>query len=442
MNTIAIDCGASFIKAAYISNDKIIKKIEKSAPRPVKNDEYMETNSIKKLVEIVRDVLNELLIVGEDTILTISNEMHGFILVDENGNPYTDYISWQKEYGNIEVKGKSAVEILANEEYGEDILKTGMPLRAGLLSCNLLFLKNIGILDKKEKLYFYTLGDYLLRSLSQGEVNMHTTNAAATGLFDLKTGNWNEKLLKICSRINVVFPKISDERITFVYGSNTIVAFPAIGDQQAALLGTGIDTENSLSFNLGTGAQISKLEKKIILSSLYQTIPFFKNYYLKTIPHIPSGRAINVYIRLIQDTLKTFGISYEIEKIWEVILNQVKISDKSAMVFDMSFFENSVTDFSTGSILNIGEYDLSFGNLFRGIFEQLTCNYLVIAKKIQPDKNKIEKIYFSGGVARKIDFITENIIAQYPENCEIFICEDETLKGLNEYGKMLIGAMA
>lgn len=138
-NTIAIDCGGSFIKAALFSADgEIIKK------RYEHRENSGTKNNISALVSAVQKIFDEFLRESANNVrLCISNEMHGFILADTDGTPVTDYISWQKEYGKIPMPGGSACEILSAPEYRADIINTGMPLRSNLPSANLLYLKKI-----------------------------------------------------------------------------------------------------------------------------------------------------------------------------------------------------------------------------------------------------------------------------------------------------------
>lgn len=436
MHTIAIDCGASFIKGAIIYEGKIIKQVHRQAPMVHCEDDIIIPQQIQTLLPIIRQMLTELVGSQTEVRLCISNEMHGFILAREDGTPYTDYISWQKEYGAIKQEGISAVDILSQPEYAEDIKYTGMALRAGLPSSNLLYLLRSGCISKMgERLYFYTLGDYILRILSGKQPMCHLTNAAATGLYDLRVKNWNVKLLDTVSENYVIFPSIGMEEMIFEFENSKIHALPAIGDQQAALLGAGLKDEQTLSFNLGTGAQVSTLVSKPLCGNQFQIRPYFWGMYLKTIPHLPSGRAVNVYIRFVKEVLSCFQIQAEDEKIWEVLLEE---EDKieGSMICDLSFFENPITDHVTGSISNIGEHSFTIGNLMSSIFKQMGQNFIWAADRIESNPANVDKVVFSGGVARKIKKIRDYIIMHYPKDIEVKVVSDETMMGLYYYGNM------
>ena len=433
MNIIAIDCGASFIKAAlFDAEGEIIKK----------RHEHRKNSGTRKdilaLASVVQEIFDEFLQeTNGDIRLCISNEMHGFLLAKSDGMPVTDYISWQKEYGKIPVPGGSACEILSAPEYREDIVKTGMPLRSNLPSVNLLYWKK-AVWEKKAKrfespVYFYTLGDYILRMISGIQPPCHLTNAAATGLVDLNLNDWNKKLVKIVSPDGIIFPKIDSAPIEFKKLEKKVVALPAIGDQQAALYGANLCKENQLSFNMGTGGQVSKIIPAPIFSDNYQVRPFFGGKYIKTVPHIPCGRALNVYFRFFDNLLKQFGITKTEEEIWRVLLQAEENSCECTISCDLSFFENPITLNIVGNIQNIAEYSFSVGNLMRAVFSQLANNFLTVAERLNDDSSSVEKIIFSGGVAGKIKSIRERISEKF--SCECEVAFDETLKGLFRYGK-------
>lgn len=426
MDFITIDCGASFVKAArFNKSGELVKRAVNQSP--------FGKNQIGSLTSLVGDIFSELLQESDNTVcLCISNEMHGFLLAKNDGTPITDYISWQKEYGRIPLQTGSACEILS--EYAQDVSNTGMPLRGGLPSVNLLYLRASGELDKiSGDVYFYTLGDYILRALSEKQTETHLTNAAATGLVDLRTNDWNKKLLKVAAPSQIVFPKIGTEPVEFKFSGKRIIAFPAIGDQQAALYGANLRNDDELSFNMGTGGQVSRIIHSPALSTDYQVRPFLDGKYIKTIPHLPCGRALNVYFRFFRDVLRTFDAGKNDSDIWKNLLDAEEKSSDCGIDCDLSFFENAASPNVAGSIKNISEYSLTVGGLMKAVLNRLAENFFVESKKLS-DSSDVQKILFSGGVARKIKSVRERIIDMCGvKNFEV--AADETLKGLFLYGR-------
>lgn len=439
MNIIAIDCGASFLKAALFCNGEIIREKSCKSPKVHGEENVFLPIQIEELVSRVKSVLFDLSDGLAEVVVCLSNEMHGFILAHEDGTPFTDYISWQKEFGNNIVDGISSKTILEKEEYAEQILRSGMPVRAGLPSSNLLFLNRSHAFEKVSKsLFFYTLGDYIIRRITGDQPICHITNAAATGLFDLLNNKWNESLIRIVCDEKIIFPKIGTEFVEAKIDKCTYRFLPAIGDQQAALYGAGVVEENELSFNLGTGAQVSRITSELNLSERYQTRPYMEGKFIRTIPHLPSGRAMNVYVRFIQDVLSEFQFQVDEAIIWDKIIKSANKCEYSSLVCDLSFFDNPINDKLNGSIHDISEYGLNTGALFKGIFNAMIENFLWASSIIQPQRDLIKKIVFSGGVAKKIDYIRERI-ADYYCDAQLEVAPDkETLYGLQYYAQNMM----
>lgn len=428
MDVIAIDCGTSFVKGAYYLCDKMVTTVRKAVPY-IKEFDILKPQYIKEIYQVVVEIIDELE-QGRPFCLCISNEMHGFVLTDEVGNPYTDYISWKREFGELIIDGNSAVKFLSSQEYQIEIKKTGMPLRNGLPSVNLLYLSLRG--DVHEKSRFYTLGDYILNKITNKDVGIHITNAAATGLFDLDKKCWNSELLNLTCGSKITFPEIREASIPFHYKGKDCIAIQAVGDQQIALLGAGIKRTEQLSFNIGTGAQVSSIIMNPDFGMHYQIRPYFNNLYLKTVPHIPAGRALDVYFRFAESVLKVLDISYTTEELWKVLLSQ-KIEGENSLHCDMSFFDNVITNYSTGSISGINEENLSISNIFASAYETISQNCIKATQLLNLENSEIKELVFTGGVASRTARIREKIKAMFPNVFNVRVVENETLTGLKNY---------
>ncbi|MBR1572316.1 MAG: hypothetical protein IJ655_06210 [Lachnospiraceae bacterium] len=438
MNTITIDCGASFLKGAIFEDNCLIKTVIGSSPIVHKNEPITDTIQIDELVRNVEAMIIELSDGLDGFKLCMSNEMHGFLLSDEKYNPLTDYISWQKEYGNIMVDGATSKEYFCNNTSEDARLKTGMPVRAGLPSCNLTYLVRNGIIGESiNVIKFWTLGDYVLSRIFKCDMKCHLSNAAATGLLDLTTGKWNDELINVAGLRNIVFPEIGDSSIMVNWNQKDVIVCPAIGDQQAALLGSDFVRANDLSYNLGTGSQVSVITDTLELSNDYQIRPYFDGKYIKTVPHIPSGRALNVYIRFIENILLEFGCDVDSDEIWKVVIANASECQHSNLKIDMSFFENPLSEKNVGSIDNIGEYDLTLSSLMAGVFESMSDNYIRALFKIGVAEISFNRVIFSGGVARKNRLLRELILGKMNYDGIVLVAENETMLGLKKYGELI-----
>lgn len=441
MDIIAVDCGASLIKGAVIESvsGKIVE--ERSIKTPQQIDKTI--NHLDATLAVVMSLIKDLSYNMETFCLCIANEMHGFVVADEEGTPFVDYVSWQNE-SSLEAYQESVgsyLDYVKKVLPEEEVLKTGMPLRAGLPSVNLFYYREKKLIPDNQRVYFYTLGDYLIRKISGQQPFIHPTNAAGTGIFDIERNCWNEIIIKKLKLEFIIFPEAGNENnIIECYNmGKNICILPAIGDQQAALFGAGLQKEGELSVNFGTGAQLSVITSKFGLSGGYETRPYFQNLYLHTIPYIPSGRAINVFYRFVKDILNKFTEgTIDEEKIWHDITESASMQSENDLHVDLSFYDNAASDKVRGSIYNISEENLLFDNLFHSIYRQITENILVLSQRLIAG-NSCEKIIFTGGVVTKNRYLQENIAEalHVPLHDVIF---NETFKGLRRYSLLAMDA--
>lgn len=430
MSIIAIDCGASFIKGSKFKGEDIVKSVVEKTPAD-NNPEKMELS-----VEIIKKIIRELSDDENEIHLGFSNEMHGFVLTDKNGKAVTKYMSWQNECASEKYENDTTyIDKLRSILDEKDIIYTGMPLKLGLPSVNLFYVIHNGELIENETYYFYTLGDYYIRVLTGVDPYIHETNAAGTGLYNVVGHCWNDNVINaICEggKYNIIFPEVYEHQkaLNACVGGQRMSVYPALGDQQAALLGAGVDKEYDVSFNFGTGAQISIVKREIELSNNYQIRPYFNGLYLKTVPHIPSGRALNVYFKFVKGILNDY-VDASDNDIWDYINKQTKNNKKKHMTIDMSFFTNAVSNRTTGEIGEIAENDFTIGNLFDSVYEQMANNIENIC--IRLGIHTFERLMISGGILIKNEILRDYVLARFSNPYELVLAENETAKGIFKF---------
>lgn len=437
MNIIAIDCGASFTKFALFE-DELLKEISRvPTPKSDSDEDVFDTSAIESLIEIIQSHINTMIKGIRECTICIDNEMHGFILASSDGKPYTGYISWQKELMPSSIIMQLIREAFGNKKAERIIRKTGMPLRSGLPSTSLRWLYEENHLEVDEDLYFYTLGDYIIRRISGQNPICHPTNAAATGLYDLESGDWNKEYISLITGGNdIAFPKIGNGIIEYSINEKCKVKIlSAIGDQQAALLGSGFRRDTDLSFNMGTGAQVSRIIYDVGDYGDYQIRPYFCHSYIKTIPHVPSGRAVNVMFRFISDILGKANCECDDEFVWDMMHDALSLESThdANIQCDLSFFENAITNNTRGSISNIGEYDLGFESLMNSVFKQLIDNFLHVAKKVNAGMEDYSRVIMSGGMALKWEVLRQGIMEGLDTEAELLLSEHDALYGCMRY---------
>jgi xylulokinase len=87
----------------------------------------------------------------------------------------------------------------------------------------------------------------------------HITDAAASGMFNLKVGLWSEQITDLVGGGRLLLPRVSSvPDVIGLHRNSGAAVLTAVGDQQAALLGAGIG-EGVTAFNIATGGQVARL---------------------------------------------------------------------------------------------------------------------------------------------------------------------------------------
>ena len=87
-------------------------------------------------------------------------------------------------------------------------------------------------------------------------------------------------------------------------------------------------------------------------------------------------------------------------------------------------------------IKNIGEYDLTFGNLLHAVLKQMADNFSEAGDRLCRKRTDISKLIFSGGIARRITSVSQMLIERYDRDIQCVIARDETMTGLYQYGNL------
>uniref|UniRef100_A0A0N4ZB59 Glycerol kinase n=1 Tax=Parastrongyloides trichosuri TaxID=131310 RepID=A0A0N4ZB59_PARTI len=159
--------------------------------------------------------------------------------------------------------------------------------------------KEIEVLRKEGLLGFGFLDTWIIAKLTGGnKIVTDPSGCSTTGLFDPYVQSWGTFMLKIISFPGEILPNITSsagEIIGFTNESFFGVELPIcsiMGDQQAALIGSGCFSEGDVKISLGTGSFINVNTGKNIFASLYGLYPVcaykIKNNYCFAVEGVSS----------------------------------------------------------------------------------------------------------------------------------------------------------
>ena len=181
----------------------------------------------------------------------ITNQRETTVVWDrESGEPIHHAIVWQDR------RTAAACDRLKARGLAPMIKrKTGLVVDAYFSGTKLAWLlKNV---RKTGRLAFGTIDTWLVWNLTGGRVHVtDPSNASRTMLFNLKTGDWDDELLKLFGVPRSVLPEVRSS--SEVYGHTTLFggSIPIAGiagDQQAALFGQACTQPGMVKNTYGTG---------------------------------------------------------------------------------------------------------------------------------------------------------------------------------------------
>ncbi|MCU7512808.1 MAG: xylulokinase [Ignavibacteria bacterium] len=267
-----LDVGTTGVKALLVdSNGKVIAAASSgytmSTPRPLwaeQNPEDWWTAAQRSFRKIISDSgISKQDIKG----LGLTGQMHGLVLLDENGNVLRPCIMWNDQRTIEECREMT-------EKVGfERLLRiTGNPVLPGFTAPKILWVEKNEPEIYKKIAHILLPKDYIRYRLT-GELATEVSDASGTSLLDVNARNWADEILSLVNIRKEWMPKVYES--PFITGKVTSEAAsltglcqgtPVVGgggDQAAGAVGTGTVRQGITSVVLGTSGVVFTHSNKL-----------------------------------------------------------------------------------------------------------------------------------------------------------------------------------
>lgn len=246
---LGIDLGTSGLKAAAVTADGVVAAEAEAAyvvasPAPG----YAEI-AAQDWVTALRQALADL---GDHTFTSVgvAGQMHGVVLVDEQGAPCRPAMLWPDRRAQAELAGWHALS-------GAQRVRLANPITPGMAGPMLRWVLRHEPTTAGRARVALQPKDYLRGQLG-GPAVTERSDASATLLWDVPADGW---ALDVVADLGLPASLLPDVVASHrVVGEAELPGRPALvtgaGDTPAALLGTGGLAAGEVQVNLGTGAQI------------------------------------------------------------------------------------------------------------------------------------------------------------------------------------------
>lgn len=429
--SLLLDFGATRIKSALLDDNtgQIQHVLSRPCTQAICKGDYFEI-PITGLTQDFLCICNEYTSF-DFTRIFMCSQMHGFVLCDEHQHFLTDYISWQDERALRPVGQEPSSWELFSAAFSatfKDI--TGMRLRNGFPVVKVL---NFLRLHTVNYIKVLSLPEALLLA-GKPTHQVHVTMAAGSGMINFETQQPDENILDFLSqhtatRTQIDFNTITNEIIpsgTITLSNREILVYTAIGDHQCAVLGAG-NTQETLSFNLGTGSQVTAICQRAPNSPDTERRHFLNGQEFQTITHIPAGRVLAALMNFYQMLTGRDGW----ERFTAVSLAQVQ---QAKPRFDLAFFKDAWHYTHGGGVTGLQLTDLNESVLWADLFRSFAQQYVCAAGLFHlPRKTLI----LSGGKLAKLPVLADFLKQELKMAVRVSAQTDETLLGLAMLAKSI-----
>jgi sugar (pentulose or hexulose) kinase len=398
-----------------------------------------------RLFDLGLDVLSRLVADLREPVvaLGLTGQMHGVLLVDDHLEPAAPLITWQdkRSLEPLEVTGPRPYDELLSRVTDADMEPTGCRLSPGYLGTTLYSLGRTNALPPtaKKALIF---ADWAAARLSGTSGATDPSNAGSTGLFDLQHGQWSQTLLTKSGIAPELLPPVrkSGEPLGGLRGEfarktglpEGLSVCNAIGDNQAAVLGSVPAAEPGIQINVGTGGQINWPVGSFTRVPGMDTRALPVNRLMLVGAGLVGGDSFAWVNRTIRQWLSAFGVERSSDEIYDV-LNRAAESlpdDNDGLVCKPLFRGTRRQPDARGEFLGVTPTNFTPGHLARAVVRGIVDGFYSFYDQAGPAcPEALGRVIGSGNGLRKNALLTREIARQFTRPVFVARHEEEAAYG-------------
>ncbi len=361
---VGIDIGTTTISASVMNLTKKCAveyyTISNGADTETVNDMFYEQDA-DLIYKRSTDLLNSIVNTYENIkAIGVTGQMHGIVYLDNENNAVSPFVTWQdKRCDTIAENGITYCDKIS-EITGKKI-STGYGLATHYYNvCNKMVPETAKVLCN--------ITDYLVAKWTNANrITIHSSMAASFGLFDVKNICFSNAEIEQLGIDTSILPDVTDDYAVSGTYCNIPIAIP-IGDNQASVLGTADDLENSILLNIGTGSQISTVINSVdSVNDDLEIRPLVKGKYILCGSALSGGASYALLENFFRSYMSSAGFddSYQYDTMNK--LAQKAYNENSKPLQINTLFKGKRTDKnSTGSIIGITDNNFTPENMVLG----------------------------------------------------------------------------
>ena len=300
---------------------------------------------------------------GRPAAIGLSGQMHGILYTDSDGCAVSPLYTWQDSRGDVTDKdGWSAVS-LAKET-------CSAPAAAGYGWITHLYNMRHGLVpDDASKIC--SAADYFgMRLTGRKTPLLHDSIAASFGFWDIYENRFEQPAMEKLGIDGSLIPETSSG-MEILGEWQGIPVCTALGDSQAAFLGTAGQEKDVLLLNMGTGGQACMLSDTVCAEDAVETRPFLDGQYLLAGASLCGGRAYAVLERFFREYVAAAAGKEESQyALMEKLADEAEKGGSGCPLQTETLFAGTRTDPKRrGSITGLSEDNFQPGFFIRSVME-------------------------------------------------------------------------
>ncbi len=399
MHFVGIDIGTSSISSViydYKNKEMESVTINNDSRLPSTNS-WEKIQSPQRIIEIVEEIMEDFSTRYQDIQgIGVTGQMHGILYLNEKGEAISPLYTWQDSRAN---------QLYHNDQTYASFLseKTGYTLATGFGLVTHYYNQVNGLVPYAAN-QICTIMDYVVMKLSgRKRPLMGYSNGASLGFFDPENLKFDKQLLKKLGIELSLLPDLTEAVTCCGYYKEHIPVYSAIGDNQAAFIGSVKDIHNSIHITVGTSSQISVYSDKYIKIPGLDTRPFPGGGYILVGAALCGGQAFALLKNFFEQTLHLFLPNHPNDPdIYQIMTSIAYKENADDLPIIETLFDGTRLDpLRRGGMENLSLTNFTPENLILGFLKGISRELFVFYESLPADIRNENKVIIGSGNALK-----------------------------------------
>lgn len=428
MYFIGIDIGTSSVSGVIYDYEK--KEIEsvtlENDATILSKDDWEKIQDPDRILQLVLEIVDSFItrytnIQG----IGVTGQMHGILYTDNEGSAISPLFTWQDRRANRLYKGGKSYSAYLSEI-------TGYPVATGFGLVTHFYNMENNLIPENTR-HICTIMDYTVMKLSGRKIPLTDYSIGASlGFFDLENLVFDKVAFEKIGVDRSLLPQLKESASYCGNFRGIIPVYSAIGDNQAAFLGSVKDIHKSIHITVGTSSQISVYSDKYIRIPTLDTRPFPGGGYILVGAALCGGQAFamlkNFFMQVLQIFTGEIPLESDVYRIMATV--SYKRNEEDLPIVSTLFDGTRFAPWKRGEIGNISLTNFTPENLIigflKGISRELYDFYHNLPEEIKGNKYTI---IGSGNALKKNPLLCRAFEEQFNRNVTFSPYQEEAAFG-------------